>query len=94
MRRIGWGKKGSKASSAGGARASDTADEGGVRKRSSKSGSSLEDTTDYGQFYNKINARGKCDDLVLLETVSNEGIVEVSSIPKRTQSSSLSLSRN
>lgn len=35
------------------------------------------DSTDYGQFYDKINAREKCDDLVLLEEVTNEGIVEV-----------------
>lgn len=35
------------------------------------------DKIDYGQFYDKINARGMCDDLVLLEDVSNEGIVEV-----------------
>lgn len=35
------------------------------------------DGTDYGRFYDKINARGMCDDLVLLENVSNEGIVEV-----------------
>lgn len=35
------------------------------------------DSTDYGLFYDKINARGLCDDLVLLEDVSNEGIVEV-----------------
>lgn len=38
---------------------------------------------DWGQFYDKLstrgNSRGKCvDDLVLLEDVSNEGIVEVS----------------
>lgn len=39
------------------------------------------DTTDYGQFYDKINAREKCDDLVLLENVSTEGIVEVRRSP-------------
>ena len=38
---------------------------------------------DWGQFYDKLstrgNSRGQCvDDLVLLEDVSNEGIVEVS----------------
>lgn len=40
-------------------------------------GATAMDTTDYGLFYDKINARGMCDDLVLLENVSNEGIVEV-----------------
>lgn len=35
------------------------------------------DSIDYGQFYDKINARGKCDDLVLLENVSTDEIVEV-----------------
>lgn len=38
---------------------------------------------DWGHFYDKLstrgNSRGQCvDDLVLLENVSNEGIVEVS----------------
>lgn len=41
------------------------------------------DSTDYGQFYDKINAREKCDDLVLLEKVTNEGIVEVSLLAAR-----------
>lgn len=40
-------------------------------------GPASSDKIDYGQFYDKINARGMCDDLVLLEDVSNEGIVEV-----------------
>lgn len=33
---------------------------------------------DYGLYYDSVNARGKCDDLVLLENLSNEEIVEVS----------------
>lgn len=40
-------------------------------------GTSMTDDIDYGSYYDKINARGKCDDLVLLENVSNQGIVEV-----------------
>lgn len=44
---------------------------------------------DWGQFYDKLSTRdnsrghgGQCvDDLVLLEDVSNEGIVEVSEVP-------------
>lgn len=31
----------------------------------------------YSSFYDKLNARDRCDDLVLLEEVSIEGIVEV-----------------
>lgn len=37
------------------------------------------DSYDYGLYYDSVNARGKCDDLVLLENLSNEEIVEVSS---------------
>lgn len=40
-------------------------------------GTSMTDNIDYGSYYDKINARGKCDDLVLLENVSNQDIVEV-----------------
>ena len=53
--------------------------ERGVRElQESKKVVAPADVTDYGQFYDKINAREKCDDLVLLEKVTNEGIVEVS----------------
>lgn len=37
------------------------------------------DSYDYGLYYDSVNARWKCDDLVLLENLSNEEIVEVSS---------------
>ena len=38
------------------------------------------DSYDYGLYYDSVNARGKYDDLVLLENVGNEEIVEVSPI--------------
>lgn len=68
-----WGRKRSAAHSNSAKTSS-----AGVPKSGSATASAAKDATDFGQFYDKINARGKCDDLVLLENVSNEGIVEVS----------------
>lgn len=77
---LGWGRR-SKAAAAKAAAEADAARKSNRARNGSSGGfggTSMTDASmDYGRYYDKINARGKCDDLVLLEDVSNEGIVEV-----------------
>lgn len=69
-----WGKKGSKSSSKKAALAPGS----GVGSKNARKATTEGTTTSYGRYYDKLSSRGECDDLVLLENVSNEGIVEVS----------------
>lgn len=48
-----------------------------TRQRGGFQGASMKGNFPYSSFYDKLNARDRCDDLVLLEEVSIVGIVEV-----------------
>lgn len=73
-----WGKKKKQASGK-----AERVPGGSAPRAAARGAAKALDAIDYSQFYDKVNSRGSVDDLVLLENVSNEGIVQVRTEDRR-----------